>query len=87
VGESDRGSDLKCAGYGRFNRNPMYMVFPAAAYLKSRLLDRAAPFAAAVLLAAGVELQPPRWVYTRPLERWLTSSERPSLAMLPGCPP
>jgi hypothetical protein len=35
VGKSYRGSDLKGAGYGRFNRNPPYMVFPAAADLKS----------------------------------------------------
>jgi hypothetical protein len=62
VGKSDRGSDLKGAGYGRFNRNPPYIFLPAAANAKSATPYRAAPFAAAVLLAFGVELQPLRWV-------------------------
>jgi hypothetical protein len=50
----DRGFDLKGAEYGDFNRNPPYMVFPAAADLKSALPYRAAPLAAVVLLAVGV---------------------------------
>jgi hypothetical protein len=86
VGKSDLGTDLKGAGYGRFNRNPPHMVFPAAADLKSALPYRAAPLAAVVLLGAGVELHPLDG-FARPHERWSTSTECPSLALLPGWPP
>jgi hypothetical protein len=58
VGESDRGSDLKDAGYRSFNQNPSYLVFPAAADLILTPPYRAAPLAAAVLLVSGVELHP-----------------------------
>jgi hypothetical protein len=58
VGKSDRGSDLKDAGYGSFDRNPPNMFIPAAADLVSTPRYRAAPLAAAVLLAVGVELHP-----------------------------
>jgi hypothetical protein len=62
VGKSDRGSDLKNAGYGNFNQNPTYMVFSAAADLIPTPPDRAAPLAAAVFLVANVELHPLGWV-------------------------
>jgi hypothetical protein len=62
VGKLDRACDLKGAGYGRLNRNPPYIIFPAAAELKSAPPDRAAHLAAAVLLAIGVELHPHGWV-------------------------
>jgi hypothetical protein len=58
VGKSDRGSDLKGAGYGRFNRNPPYMVFPAAAELESAPPNRVVPLAAVVFLADDVKLHP-----------------------------
>jgi hypothetical protein len=58
VGESDWGSDFKGVGYERINRNPPYMVFPAAAGLKSALPDHSVPLAAAILLAVGVEFHP-----------------------------
>jgi hypothetical protein len=58
VGESDRDSDPKGAGYGRFNRNSPYITFSAAVDLRSALPDRAAPLAGAFLLANGVELHP-----------------------------
>jgi hypothetical protein len=58
VGKSDRGSDVKGAGYGRFNDTLCIWFFPAAVDLKSVPLDRAAPFAVAVLLAAFVEVHP-----------------------------
>jgi hypothetical protein len=61
VGKSDRGSNLKGAGYVCFTR-PLYMFFPAAADLKSVPLDRVVPLAAAVLIAASIELNPPRWI-------------------------
>jgi hypothetical protein len=64
VGKLDRGSgsDFKYAGYGRFNRNFPYVVFPGVAYLKSALPDRAAPLAAVVFLVVGVEPHPRGWV-------------------------
>ena len=68
VGNSDRGSDLKGAGYGILSQNHPYMVFPAAADLKSALPSHAAPVAAAILLAIGVELHPLDG-FARPLER------------------
>jgi hypothetical protein len=58
VGKSNRGSDLKGAGYGLFNRNTPYMIFPAAADLKLAPPYRAAPLAAAVLSDAGVKFHP-----------------------------
>jgi hypothetical protein len=58
VGKSDRGSDLKNVGYGSFNRTPPHMVFPATAVLISAPPDLAAPRAAGVYLAVGVELHP-----------------------------
>jgi hypothetical protein len=64
VGKFDRGSDIKCAGYGRINRNPPYMVFPAVADLKLAPRDRSTPLPAPILLTDGDELHPPtRWVY------------------------
>jgi hypothetical protein len=60
VEKSNRGSDLKDDGYKRFNRNAPYMVFPAAADLISASPHRAAPFTAAVLLAACDDLHP--WI-------------------------
>jgi hypothetical protein len=76
----------KGVGYGSFNRNPPYGVFLASADLKSAPPIRAARLAAAVLLDANVEFHP--WDgYARSHERWSTSSERPSLALLSGCPP
>jgi hypothetical protein len=56
VGKSNLGFYLEGAGYGRFNRNPPYMVFLAAADITSSPPDRAAPLAAAGLLADGVKL-------------------------------
>jgi hypothetical protein len=58
VRKTNRGSNLKGAGYGRFNRSPPYMSIPAAADQESATPDRAAPLASAVLLAIGVELHP-----------------------------
>jgi hypothetical protein len=46
----------------KFNQNPPYKVFLAAANLISTPLDRAALLAAGVLLADGVELHPARLV-------------------------
>ena len=62
VGKTYRGFDFKNAGYGSFNRNPPYMGFPAATNLISAPLDRAAPFAALVLLVVDFELHPLGWV-------------------------
>jgi hypothetical protein len=59
VEKLDRGTDLNGAGYGRFIRNPPHKGFLAAADLKSAPLDHVAPLAAAVILAAFVELHPP----------------------------
>jgi hypothetical protein len=56
VGKSDRGYDLKSAGYGRLT--PPYMIFPAAADLLSSAPDRASPLTAAHLPPIGVELHP-----------------------------
>jgi hypothetical protein len=64
VGNSDRGSDLKGAGYGIFSETLRTWFFPAAADLESALLNRAAPLDAVVLLVAGVELHPHGWVYS-----------------------
>jgi hypothetical protein len=58
VGKSDRGSDIKGPGCGRFNRNPPYMTFPAAADLESASLNYAAPLAATFHLAVSVEFHP-----------------------------
>jgi hypothetical protein len=62
-----------------------YMALPAAANLKLAPLDRATPLAAAVLLV-GVTLHSLDG-HARPHERWSTSNERPSQALLRGYPP
>jgi hypothetical protein len=62
VGREDRGSDLKGAGYGSFNRNSPYGVFLAADDLVLAPPDIAAPLAAAALLAFSVELRPLGWL-------------------------
>jgi hypothetical protein len=62
VGKSGRGSDLKDAGYGSFNRNPPQIAISYSGGSQSYISapqDRAAPLAAAVLLVYGVELNPP----------------------------
>jgi hypothetical protein len=66
VRKADRGSDLKGAGYGRFNRNPPYAVFPEAFDLKPAPRDRAAHLAAAVLLPASGRAPTPLDGYARP---------------------
>jgi hypothetical protein len=55
------GSDLKEDGYGSFNYNPTYMLFPAAADLVLAPLNRPTTLAAVVFLVAGVELHSLGW--------------------------
>jgi hypothetical protein len=85
VRKSHMGSDLTIADMGVLTKTPI-LVFPAAADLVSAPPDRAASLVAAVLLAASVELHPLDGS-SRPHERWSTSGESLSLALLPGCPP
>jgi hypothetical protein len=85
VGKSDRGSDLKDAGYGSFKQNPPYTLIRSATDLILAPPYRAAPLAAAVLLADGVELHPMDR-YAGHEERWPTSSERPFVGLLSVCP-
>jgi hypothetical protein len=88
MGKSNRGSDLTCAGCGRCSQNPRYEVFSAGGDLTSAPPYRAAPIAAVVLLAVGVELHSLLLDESpRPQERWSTPRERPSQAPLPGCSP
>jgi hypothetical protein len=56
VGKSDRGSDLKGAGYGSFSQNLPYMFFPAATDQPLAPLDRAPPPAVAILLATSLHM-------------------------------
>jgi hypothetical protein len=61
VGKSNRGSDLKGAGYGRrdiLTETLRTKNFPVAADLKLSPPSRAAPLSAGVLLAGNVELHP-----------------------------
>jgi hypothetical protein len=60
--KSHLGSDLKDSAYGCSYQDPPYMPFLAAADLISPPPYRATPLATAILLAACVELYPPRWV-------------------------
>jgi hypothetical protein len=64
VRKSDRGSDLKGAEYGRFNRNPPYIGFPAAADLISMPLGRAATLAAVDIRLMMLGSYPLGWVYS-----------------------